>query len=307
MTTASTKPSFIGIGAQKCASTWLYDILSDHPEACVSEVKEVNFFSYHFDHGYEWYERHLGTCDGVKARGEISPSYFYEPAVPERIFDYAPDAKLLVSLRDPVDRAISNHKHEVRVGHLSGDDLSFERGLHNNPTYIEQGLYAKQLKRWLAFFPADRILVVLFEDVLADPEAVAKRVYRFLDIDQNHRSAALDTRSNVGHLNRSPRVHEARRRVRLALSAIGLGAAWERIADLGFRKVYRRYNWVSADTKIPAVSAQTRAMLRARFRDDILELQTLIGRPLNKWLAEERVDVPDAEPSGADDVLLAQQ
>src|SRR5512145_3457050 len=84
----TTRPTYVGIGAQKCASTWLHRMLEAHPQVCVPAVKEVDFFSYRYDRGYQWYERRLTTgSDGTvrTARGEISPSYFCEPSVPERL------------------------------------------------------------------------------------------------------------------------------------------------------------------------------------------------------------------------------
>lgn len=77
------KPNFIGIGAQKCASSWLYDILADHPEAAVSATKELDFFSYHYERSYAWYERQFPEKLGAKAIDEITPSHFNEDAAPE--------------------------------------------------------------------------------------------------------------------------------------------------------------------------------------------------------------------------------
>src|SRR5450432_1780443 len=72
----ATRPTYVGIGAQKCASTWLHSILAEHPEVAVPEVKEVDFFSYRYDYGYQWYERCFRSSKPARARGEISPSYF---------------------------------------------------------------------------------------------------------------------------------------------------------------------------------------------------------------------------------------
>ena len=63
--------------------------------------------------------------------------------------------KLILFLRNPLDRLISNHKHEIRVSHLAGNELSVEFGLMNNPSYVEQGLYATHLERWLEYFPKE--------------------------------------------------------------------------------------------------------------------------------------------------------
>ena len=97
----SSRPTYIGIGAQKCASTWLHRILAEHPDISVPEVQELDFFSYRFDHGYQWYERCFQSAKPARARGEISPSYFGEPTVPGRVARYLPEAKILLSLRDP--------------------------------------------------------------------------------------------------------------------------------------------------------------------------------------------------------------
>ena len=153
------KPAFIGIGAQKCASTWLYNILADHPEVWLSEKKELDFFSYYYDYGFQWYERNFESDESLVA-GEVSPSYFHGKGVPKRVFEYDANLRLILFLRDPIERAISNHKHEVRIGHFRGSDLSFERGLKNNPSYISQGLYATHLEKWLEYFPKDWLLFV---------------------------------------------------------------------------------------------------------------------------------------------------
>ena len=137
------KPNFIGIGAQKCASSWIYDILADHPQVCVSEKKELDFFSYHFHHGYNWYENHFSTIPEKQAVGEISPSYFHDPRSPQRAAQYNGELKILLTLRDPINRALSHHRHEVRMGTYMGPDFRFEAGLAQNPSYLDQGLYAK--------------------------------------------------------------------------------------------------------------------------------------------------------------------
>ena len=107
------KPNFIGIGAQKCASTWVYKVLQDHPQAYVSEPKELNFFSYYYNHGFQWYERFFENTRDRIAVGEISPSYFNASAAPYRVCQYNSNMRVIVTLRDPVERAYSHHLWEV--------------------------------------------------------------------------------------------------------------------------------------------------------------------------------------------------
>ncbi|MFH0341654.1 MAG: sulfotransferase [Chromatiales bacterium] len=277
------KPTFIGIGAQKCASTWLFEILSDHPEVTLGEPKELDFFSRYYDHGFQWYERHFAYRPGVRAVGEISPSYFHEPLVPSRVESYLPHVKILLSLRDPVERAISNHKHQVRTGLFRGVDLSFEAGLANNPMYIEQGLYATHLSKWFEYFPRDQILVVLFEDILADPLAVAHAVYTFVGVDSDHRAQALNRKSNESHIIRYPLLDQWRKRLRARAKAGGLDWLWKTVGRLRLQKLYRSLNRLPSEHVVPPVADATVRELRVRFADEVARTEELIHRLLDHW------------------------
>lgn len=284
MESAVNIPSFIGIGAQKCASTWLYDILEDHPQAVLSARKELDFFSYNYTNGYQWYRDQFPTRPGVRQWGEVSPSYFHEPAVPERVYRFDARMRMVLFLRDPFERAVSNHRHAVKLGHLHGDDVSFERGLANNPTYVDQGLYAEHLARWFAHFPREQFLVLLFDEVLADPLAVARRVYRFLDLDPTHTPAALGDRSNASYLVRSRPLDEVRRGLRLTAARVGLGGAWEWLARRGVRTVYRRLNRLPSEARIPPVSPEVRRRLyREVFAAEIDRLERMLDVTLDAW------------------------
>ena len=279
-----TRPTYVGIGAQKCASTWLHRILAEHPEVAVPDVKEVNFFSYRYDRGFQWYERRFAAAGAARVRGEISPSYFCEPGVPGRVAQYMPDARIILSLRDPVERALSNHRHEVREGHLVGDDLSFEAGLKNNPMYIEQGLYATHLKHWLEHFPRERVLVVLMEDVVANPQVVSRTVYRFLGVDADYVPAGLEVRYNGSFATRSSSLAAVKNAMYGLTRAPGLNWLWDAAAGTGLRSMYRGVNTKPSADVIPRPRPQTIAQLRQRFEPEIRELESMLGRSLQTWL-----------------------
>jgi hypothetical protein len=292
------KPTFIGLGAQKCASTWLHRLLSSHPQVDLPDVKEIDFFSYHFDHGYQWYERHFDALAPDRCTGEVSPSYFHDPSAPQRVSSYSPDAKLLVTLRDPVERAVSNHKHEIRLGHLAGEDLSFEAGLNNNPMYVEQGLYGKHLANWLTSFPRRQIYVALMEDIQDKPVQVAREVFRFLGIDDSFESPVVTTRFNASFANRSQGLVRIKDRVYQLSQSPGMGWLWSTAAGIGARDVYRRFNVVHSETVIPPVSPATVGELRRRFASDIHRLETLLDRNLSHWLCTDEAEHNGAYRSG---------
>jgi Sulfotransferase domain len=274
---------FLGIGVQKCASTWLYSILLDHPQVALSNPKELDFFSYHFGRGYQWYEKHFPGGLQKRVFGEISPSYFIEGSVPERLKAYTPEAKILVSLRDPVERAISNHRHEVRLGHFVGDDLSFEAGLKNNPLYIEQSRYGTHLQRWLMHFPSSRILILFQEDIEKEPIRTSQRVYRFLGIDAGHVSSAVSSRVNESRVYRFQVLERVRKTARKTTQSLGIDGLWAVGQGAGLQSLYRRLNRRPPDTKIPAVSAATEERLRQLFEGEIKLVEEITGRALPQW------------------------
>lgn len=277
------KLTFIGIGAQKCASSWLYDILADHPEAALSDKKELDFFSYRYEQGYGWYERQFPDKLGARAVGEISPSYFNEASVPERARLYSPDLRILLSLRDPVERALSQHRHQIRIGSVAGPDYRFETALADNPSYIDQGRYATHLTRWLASFPASQVHVVLMEDIKNNPEETARKVYKFLDITPDHRSAALYEKSNPSYAVRSRGMDNAIRHLRKSTRQLGLGWIWQALGDSGLRNFYRGVNRKPSEAVVPPVPAETLDKLRTIFSDEIIRLERLLGRNLEGW------------------------
>jgi hypothetical protein len=277
------KPTYVGIGAQKCASTWVHRILEAHPEICVGSDKEIDFFSLYFDRGYQWYERQFAGCQHALAAGEISPSYFYDSAAPQRLSSYAPKIKIILCLRDPVQRALSNHRHEVRVGHLEGPDFSFEAGLANNPMYVEQGLYATHLKRWLQYFSREQILIILTEDIEDRPSEVAQKVYRFVGVDPGYQSGIIAGRFNRSYANRSGWLLAIKDWFYKRTRAPSLSWLWTAGKALGLKNMYRRINQVPSEHFIPPPSAESLARLRRIFAPEMMELEKILGRSLESW------------------------
>lgn len=287
MATREPRIGFIGIGAQKCASTWLHDVLSDHPQlALPGHVKEVDYFSYHFDRGRQWYERRFDKADADTLCGEISPSYLHNPGVVDRVADYNPAMRIILIARDPIARAISNHKHELRIGNIHGKDQSFEFGLDNNAAYVEQGLYGKHLGNWLVRFPTEQILVLKFDDVVVRPAASLARVCEFLGVDPSYESPHLETQANVSYLNRSPTAAKAKNLARSAMRSIGLGGLWQKLGDTGLRAKYRKVNRVEPEDVIGAPKAATLAGLKEIFAPDLEKFASMTDVSTADWLQQ---------------------
>ena len=277
------KPTFIGIGAQKCATTWVYRVLADHPEALLSDPKELHFFSSNFDRGYQWYEKHFPETSSALAVGEYSTTYLYSADAAARARAYNPALRLIVTLRDPVARAYSNHLHEVRAGHITSVDRSFETCERDNPMYVEQSRYAEQLKKWLAHFPAKQLLVLFQEEIESDPGAQAGKLYRFLGVDESYVSPYLRERVNVSAVDRSSVARDAVRSGAKVLRSI-VGDQFVRdLRTHALVKGLRGANKQDLRDIIPPLQDATAIRLRAQLADDMHELSYLLKRSELPW------------------------
>lgn len=269
--------NFIGIGAQKCASTWIHRVLSDHPEVIIYPGKEIDFFSVYYDRGYQWYEKKLDIAGTGIATGEVSTSYFADSDSPERVFRYNPDMRIILSLRDPIERAYSNHLHEIRLQHLTGQNLTFEAGLKNNPMYLLQSCYALHLARWMGIFPINQILVLFQEHIRDDPIGQSRKLYRFLGISETHHSRFLQEKINVSHKSKYPYVDHFVRHAGKLGRALGARYLVDKVKKNDWVRRFRQYNAVDLRQIVPAVLPSTREHLQEMLADDVLELSRQLG------------------------------
>jgi Sulfotransferase domain len=188
-------PDYLIIGASKTGTSFLHRALRQHP-AVYGGAGEVHFFDWNYGRGVEWYRRRFPKeawrnsvlrSRGAFVTGEKTPNYLFDSAVPERVRRVLPDAKLIVLLRDPVDRAFSHFQHQRRRG---AEPLSFERAMASElaasgrpRNYLARGLYAQQLERWLRLFPPRQFHIIQSELMFADPGEVTCDVHRFLGLE----------------------------------------------------------------------------------------------------------------------------
>ena len=161
-------PSVIGIGAEKSATTWAWTMLDAHPDVCMSQPKELNYFNVdeNFERGASWYRKHFVTT--TSTCGEISPLYLDDNRVAKRIANLYPDIRILVMLRDPFDRAISHLFHDASVHYGIVADLTvrhLRELVAKDPKYIRRSCYARALEPFYRHFEAEQIGVFFFDDV----------------------------------------------------------------------------------------------------------------------------------------------
>ncbi|MFD4854754.1 sulfotransferase domain-containing protein [Bacillus mycoides] len=198
-------PHFLIIGAQKCGTTSLYNYLIQHPQVHAASHKELHFFDIYFKKGMEWYYKQfpLIKLDEPVITGEASPYYIFHPHAPKRIASILPNVKLIILLRNPVDRAYSHYYHQVR---MQTENLSFKQAIYeeNNRlkpelikmvndenyysipyqyySYLARGRYIEQLQNWMNLFPKKQFLILKSEDFFSDPNFIFQTVLDFLGI-----------------------------------------------------------------------------------------------------------------------------
>lgn len=283
------KPNFIGLGAQKCASSWLYQVMFDHPQVFVSTPKELDFFSAFYDRGLMWYENYFTEAGGCSARGEVSPSYLPDFDAPARAKAYDPNFKIIICLRDPVARLVSNHSHDLRLAFFAGDDLSVEAGLKNNPMYVEQSFYAKHIKHWLKFFPQEQMLFLLQEEIKQAPDAEARRVYEFLQVDVDHQSEFTDQQANASYIPTSREKEAQYRQIGQVMDKMGLKYVADRVRSSDWYQTVKNKNRTSVSDVVPPLKEDTRVELAKLFASDMEALATLLGRDSLPWKSWQAV------------------
>jgi len=198
-------PEFIIIGCTRSGTVALNKYLNQHNHIEMASRKEVHFFNknIHYEQGLKWYKSFfpIKIFNKKIISGEATPDYIYNPNVPERIKKILPNVKLIIVLRDPIDRAYSHYNYMKRTGR---EDLTFENAIkteedrigneremkkfdsdnYRRYSYLDRGLYLKQIQNWRKFFLKDQILIIKNEDLEENVESTVNDVFTFLGIEK---------------------------------------------------------------------------------------------------------------------------
>lgn len=206
-------PDFLIVGAQRAGTTSLFDALAAHPLMTPPTRREIHYFDLRYRRGGRWYRRQFRRPPGARS-GESSPYYLFHPRVPDRVAADLPGVPVIALVRDPIDRAWSQHQLNRATGR---EDLPFldalaaesgrldgvrpprrdrHRLTHRDHSYAARGRYLEQLDRWSAAIGPDRLLVVDSASLFAEPAQIHRRVLahvglvdRPLPTPHRHRSA----------------------------------------------------------------------------------------------------------------------
>jgi hypothetical protein len=314
-------PNFFVVGAAKAGTTSLYQYLGHHPQIYVSPIKEPHYFATDLDmnnfgpdyrldfppdtHEYIWgemsqpvhsahvtkFEDYQGLFRKVrneKAIGEASVTYLCSPRAAAEIKARIPEAKIIIMLRDPAERAFSHYLMDRRLGIVARtfaeelhDDLrKTDKAWGRTRMYIELGLYFEQVKRFLELFGPERVRIYLSHDLRADRTTLLRDLYDFLEVDPKLQPAR-DAFLNESRAPRFPRFN-------YWMHHFGM----KRPSSLAMIRRIRGRISPMLYKPAPRLSPDDRAMLVGFFADDIRKLQDLIARDLLAWMRPSPADRP---------------
>ncbi|MFP8487473.1 sulfotransferase family protein [Gracilimonas sp. Q87] len=286
------KPNLFIVGAPKAGTTSLYNYLEEHPEVFMCDLKETNYFSYKEIKNQDLFyneekvnniDDYLALFKSIKQEkiiGEASVSYLFYEDVPGRLFDFNSQSKIIIVLRNPIDRGFSHYLMDSRLGLVdhSYDDIvdkniEDKRGELYYQQYVELGLYHNQVKRYLDIFGHEQVKIILFEELVDDIAIVVKDLFRFLEVDSNF-EPQLSKKYNTFKEPKNKLIDTLYKikSIRKSLSSF----LPETMKSLLLSSVFEK-------GQKPRLQVNTKDKLISIYRDDVISLEKLLNKDLKDW------------------------
>jgi len=286
----SFRLDFVGVAAPRSGTTWISRCLGEHPQVCVSSVKEPHFFLYdsRYNQGLSYLTKQFKHYNNEKIKGEWSNLYLYSKEAALRIRKHNPDAKIIMCLRNPIERAYSqylNRKYNASIMPLYSFKyiVDHEEKYH----YLAYGLYAKHLRYYQSLFPKENIHVMLYEEMTRNPREEFKRLLAFLDVEDNFIPQSL----NIVVNDRGKKKYHSLYLQALVnkLTLVYKQSRFKRLLEpLRIRQLLRwAENANKRHTRVPFKKPPMDPTIRQRlnnyFADEIRELEQVLDRDLDVW------------------------
>ncbi len=278
-------PNFIVIGSAKAGTTSLYEYLGQHPDVFMSAIKETNYFAVDDElikkerptfpfpvKTVEEYEALFATVTTETAIGEASPIYFESPIAAQSIYSKIPEAKLILSLRNPVQRAFSGYLMHIRYGKNVGPVSVESFGAEQR--YVQAGLYSDRVEQYLKQFGQSQLKILMFEDLVKSTSSVLKDVFQFLEVSDDF-EAELTKKHNVGSYPKYKFLNQ----ILMNDTLRNKFADYLPVSVKQFAKNLLKKNV----TDKPILTDEVIDSLQRYYQDDINRLENLIDKDLSSW------------------------
>lgn len=281
------KLDFIGIGGQRCGTTWVSECLRDHPEICFSKDKETHFFTLRNHLGFDWLKSNFSHCESGGIKGEFTTDYFEDIGTADKIIETFPEAKIIACVRNPVKRTFSHYLYRKRkAGYPKRLSQVIEK---DHKKIIENSLYGKYFVPFLKKFPKENVLVLVHDESFEDPLAYIQKIYKFLGVDDSFVPKSL-----YEDINRSKNQNhwfpplEWLAAYRMTFTSSSFGKTFTPLLKSlkihKFLNVLRGLNRRSGSHKEQEfISSDDEEQLNKIFEKDIKVFESYLGRRINIW------------------------
>ncbi|MEO9652462.1 MAG: sulfotransferase [Roseobacter sp.] len=274
-------PNYFYGGPPKAGSSWIYSLLSTHPEVFVPEGKYVQFFTDFFDRGIDWYEQLYSTASEQQtARCDLTTDYLFVPEAAERLALHVPDARVFFSLRNPAERDWSAYQHLLRTGQIHG---SLEQEADRSHRLLSScSAYSDAIERSWRLFGKENTHVLWFEDIRSEPQLAADSLYDFLGVSRRPITEDDSGAKNVARAARNTRLNGVLKQGAIALRAAGMSNVLGKLkgSPLVDKVLF-------SGNRVPKLRDEPVAwdFLSDRHAKEIDRLETLLSRDLSAWRA----------------------
>jgi len=273
-------PNFVVIGAARSGTTYLYHNLISHPQIFMSLKKETQFFTSNWDKGFEWYATWFEGITKETMVGEASMTYTYPEyatVAPARLAEHLPDARLIYLVRNPVVRTFSHYNYYRHYSGVETDD--FPTALKKNSIYLGTSMYVEWLEKYLQYFSKDKILVVVFEELTANPQAEMAKIFNFLGVDPSFVSPHLTTKTNQTFKPKNEGLFQMYRYLSASSVRTWLESFIPNSLRPHLRNLVRKVFGTKENT--PKLDPETELYLINHFEPEIKRLEIYLGRNLD--------------------------
>lgn len=216
-------PTFINVGPGRCATSWMHEVLSAHPQIGMAKIKETEYFNTNLDKGKNWYLDHFSHLQGKTAIGEISNNYYLDTSIPKKILALNPDMKIIFCIRKPESLLKSYFQFALRRGlEFSGTALDFNTpvgrvmgsgyqvrkqknklAVSDKPTLLQSIMLSEYASQYIKDIPNDQLYFFMFEEFKKSPQNLLRELYQFLDVDPDFEPENVSERVNEAIIPKS--------------------------------------------------------------------------------------------------------
>jgi hypothetical protein len=294
-------PDFLIIGGEKCGTSFVHHCLREHSDVFMPLAETAFFEDPDFSPGdFSPLEKLFAAACHEQCLGIKRPAYLHKPECPARLRHYVPQARMIVILRDPVERAVSAYYHNIKMGFIPIADINknldkiidgkVQSKYQRASEIIECGFYHEHIRRYLMYFPREQMMVVLYDDLKRSPRDTLKKLFKFLEIEENVTPISLGKKVNVGTYSLL--------RLRLTRLQNPIVYSYNKACTRLYAKkhfniiqtsIARLISW--NDTLLSYVTPNSQPVLTKKlqerlsdiYREDSMQLQELLGVNLSGW------------------------